>query len=38
VAMIVETSIEMLLCANIDFRKMQNNSRQLKDLSLIIER
>lgn len=37
VAMIVETSIEMLLCANIDFRKMQNNSRQLKDLSLIIE-
>eukprot|EP01127_Copromyxa_protea_P002855 TRINITY_DN12788_c0_g1_i1.p1 TRINITY_DN12788_c0_g1~~TRINITY_DN12788_c0_g1_i1.p1 ORF type:complete len:503 (-),score=54.06 TRINITY_DN12788_c0_g1_i1:7-1491(-) len=37
VSKLVETAIEQLLCANIFYRKMQDNLRQLRDISLIIE-
>eukprot|EP01126_Amoeba_proteus_P031850 TRINITY_DN3116_c0_g2_i5.p1 TRINITY_DN3116_c0_g2~~TRINITY_DN3116_c0_g2_i5.p1 ORF type:complete len:337 (-),score=76.24 TRINITY_DN3116_c0_g2_i5:291-1301(-) len=37
ISKLVETAWEQLLCANIFFRKMQDNPKQLRDISLIIE-
>jgi hypothetical protein len=34
---LVEHTTDMLLCANIFFRRMQNNDRQYRELSLMIE-
>eukprot|EP01125_Pyxidicula_operculata_P017104 TRINITY_DN5955_c0_g1_i1.p1 TRINITY_DN5955_c0_g1~~TRINITY_DN5955_c0_g1_i1.p1 ORF type:complete len:445 (+),score=42.31 TRINITY_DN5955_c0_g1_i1:11-1345(+) len=37
IAVIVDMAVEQLLCANVDFRKMQNNDRQYREICLIIE-